>query len=99
MLHNTPDSSNSEVLIIFPEQFDIDSCIIEVSTFYLRKKLRSLDLHRSYYLFFLAFRLYIIHNDQINPLFHPEITELAATNSKVYRTVYLYLKSYTVISG
>ena len=42
MLHNTPDSSNSEVLIIFPGQFDINSWIIEVSTFYRRKKLRSL---------------------------------------------------------
>ena len=42
MLQTLPVSSNSEVLIIFPEQFDINSCIIEVSTFYRRKKLRSL---------------------------------------------------------
>ena len=35
--------TNSEVLIIFPEQFDIHSWIIEVSTFYRRKKLRSLS--------------------------------------------------------
>ena len=48
-----------------------------------------LNLHRSYYLsFWLKVTLYIIHNDQINPLFHPEITELAATSSNVYRTVY-----------
>ena len=33
MLHNTPDSSNFEVIIMFPEQFDMDSWIIEVSTF------------------------------------------------------------------
>ena len=44
MLHNTPDSSNSEVLIIFPGQFDINSWIIEVSTIYRRKKLSSLEL-------------------------------------------------------
>ena len=34
MLQTLPVSSNSEVLIMFPEQFDIDSWIIEVSTFY-----------------------------------------------------------------
>ena len=44
MLQTLPVSSNSEVLIMFPEQFDIDSWIIEVSTFYRRKKLRSLGL-------------------------------------------------------
>ena len=43
MLQTLPVSSNSEVLIMFPEQFDIDSWIIEVSTFYRRKKLRSLE--------------------------------------------------------
>ena len=42
MLQTLPVSSNSEVLIMFPEQFDINSWIIEVSTFYRRKKLRSL---------------------------------------------------------
>ena len=42
MLQTLPVSSNSEVLIMFPEQFDMDSWIIEVSTFYRRKKLRSL---------------------------------------------------------
>ena len=43
MLQTLPVSSNSEVLIMFPEQFDMDSWIIEVSTFYRRKKLRSLE--------------------------------------------------------
>ena len=44
MLQTLPVSSNSEVLIMFPEQFDINSWIIEVSTIYRRKKLRSLTL-------------------------------------------------------
>ena len=44
MLQTLPVSSNSEVLIMFPEQFDINSWIIEVSTIYGRKKLRSLTL-------------------------------------------------------
>ena len=48
MLQTLPVSSNSEVLIIFPEQFDINSWIIEVSTFYRRKKLRSLGLGHTY---------------------------------------------------
>ena len=42
MLQTLPVSSNSEVLIMFPEEFDINSCIIEISTTYRRKKLRSL---------------------------------------------------------
>ena len=44
MLQTLPVSSNSEVLIMFPEQFDINSWIIEVSSIYRRKKLRSLTL-------------------------------------------------------
>ena len=42
MLQTLPVSSNSEVLIMFPEEFDMNSWIIEVSTIYRRKKLRSL---------------------------------------------------------
>ena len=42
MLQTLPVSSNSEVLIMFPEEFDINSWIIEVSTIYRRKKLSSL---------------------------------------------------------
>ena len=43
MLQTLPVSSNSEVLIMFPEEFDINSWIIEVSTIYRRKKLSSLE--------------------------------------------------------
>ena len=42
MLQTLPVSSNSEVLIMFPEEFDINSWIIEVSMIYRRKKLRFL---------------------------------------------------------
>ena len=60
MLQTLPFSSNSEVLIMFPEQFDIGSWIIEVSTFYRREKLRSLkmiltlQLENFYFLFLMT---------------------------------------------
>ena len=62
MLQTLPFSSNSEVLIMFPEQFDIGSWIIEVSTFYRREKLRSLkmiltlQLENFYFLFLMTRR-------------------------------------------
>ena len=44
MLQTLPVSSNSEVLIMFPEEFDINSWIKEVSTIYRRKKMVWFDL-------------------------------------------------------
>ena len=58
MLQTLPVSSNSEVLIMFPEQFDIDSWIIEVSTFYCRKKLRSLTYVHHIYIILDTYVLY-----------------------------------------
>ena len=42
MLHNTPDSSNFEVIIMFPGRLDIYSLVIEVYLYYEVKSLRSL---------------------------------------------------------
>ena len=42
MLHNTPDSSNFEVIIMFPGRLDIYSLVIEVYLHYQVKSLRSL---------------------------------------------------------
>ena len=59
MLQTLPVSSNSEVLIMFPEEFDINSCIIEISTTYRRKKLRSLTQVFNYNWFFQILKSYI----------------------------------------
>ena len=44
MLQTLPVSSISEVLIMFPEEFEINSWIKEVSTIYRRKKMVWFDL-------------------------------------------------------